>query len=151
MSLCRPDHRKTSSRLDRHFLTLHSAALERLNEFKQRQKSTANGALNGLPIGTSCAHFPLFFFFPFSLSRALSLTHVLFLLHLPFFVFLILSRSFVASFPDCQLTQVVSRSGIYITCFFNINIQFYLSFLITISAPPGGLFRTRRSSGDYQE
>lgn len=80
-----------------------------------------NGALNGLPISTSCAHFPLF---SLSFSRLLSLSLSLArsLLHLPFFVFLILSRSFVASFPVCQLTQVVSRSGIYITCFFYINI-----------------------------
>lgn len=66
--------------------------------------------------------------FPFlSFSCLLSLSHVLFYTFRSF-ILSTLFRSFVASFPVCQLTQVVSHSGIYITCFFfflkkkNINI-----------------------------
>ena len=61
---------------------LHSAALEGLIEFKQRQKSTANGALNGLSNSTSCAHFP---HFSLSLFLVSSLSLARSLLHLPFF------------------------------------------------------------------
>lgn len=106
----------------RHFFTLHSAALTRLIRIKAKTKKYSERSTQRPPDQHLVRAFPSFcpFFLASSLSLSLSLARSL--LHLPFFVFLILSRSFVASFPVCQLTQVVSRSGIYITCFFNINI-----------------------------